>query len=86
MLANMCFHAVQRAQRARATPAWCKICFDAGLRAYTQHVNGTTVKTAIQQDVHSLDGIDTNRSRVLGCSEEESALHNAIVRWKELCR
>lgn len=83
MLANMCFHAVQRAQRA---PAWCKICFDAGNAQTHNRVNGNTVKTAIQQDVHSLDGIDTNRSRVLGCSEEESALHNAIVRWKELCR
>jgi hypothetical protein len=60
----MCFHAVQPAQRARAT-GLVQICFDVRMRI-TQHVNGANVKTEIQQDIHSLEGIDTNRSRVLG--------------------
>jgi hypothetical protein len=44
MLANMCFHAVQRAHRARVL---VQICFDAGIAQNTQLVYGTTVKTAI---------------------------------------
>ena len=55
------------AQRARTTPAWCKFASTRALRIHTTRERGTTVKTATQQDIHSLESIGANRSRVLGC-------------------